>query len=162
MPILSAILVWRFDECVSASGSVPCIVVSTAAVAKEIFQHNDAVFSSRRSTLNSEVTYGRKSMGTAPYGPYWRQIRKVYSQELFSPRRQASYESSKLEEIRHMMKNLLNECKQGNDVNLKSWSTGVTGNIMTRMLMNKRYSKRQSTCFKPVSREFFRHNWSRS
>jgi len=120
-------------------GSMPCIVVSTAAVAKEIFQHNDAVFSSRRTTLNSEVTYGRKSMGTAPYGPYWRQTRKVYSQELFSPRRQASYESSKLEEIRHMMKNLLNECKQGNDVNLKSWSTGVTANIMTRMLMNKRF-----------------------
>ena len=140
---------------------MPCIVVSTAAVAKEIFQHNDAVFSSRRRTLNSEVTYDRKSMGTAPYGPYWRQTRKVYSQELFNPRRQASYESAKLEEIRHMMKNLLNESKQGNDVNLKSWSTGVTANIMTRMLMNKRYPKRRSTCFKLVSREFFRHNWSR-
>ena len=138
MPILSTILVWRFDVCVSASGSVPCIVVSTAAVAKEIFQNNDAVFSSRPNTLNSVVTYGRKSMGTAPYGPYWRQTRKVFNQELFNPRRQATYERSKLEEIRHMMKNLLNESKKGNDVNLKSWSTGVTANIMTRMLMNKR------------------------
>lgn len=138
MPILSTILVWRFDVCVSASGSVPCIVVSTAAVAKEIFQNNDAVFSSRPNLLNYVVKYDRKTMGSAPYGPYWRQARKVANQELFNPRRHVSYERSRLEEIRHMMKILLNQLKQGNVVNLKSWSTGVTANIMTRMLMNKR------------------------
>ena len=130
---------WRFDVCVSASGSVPCIVVSTAAVAKEIFQNNDAVFSSRPNLLVYNVKTGRKSMGTAPYGPFWRQARKVANQELFNHRRHASYEKSRLEEIRHMMKNLLSESKQGNVVNLKSWSTGVTANVMTQMLMKKRY-----------------------
>ena len=146
---------WRFDVCVSASGSVPCIVVSTAAVAKEIFQNNDAVFSSRPNMLSYVVKHGRKTMGTAPYGPYWRQTRKVANQELFNPRRHASYEKSRLEEIRHMMKFLLGESKQGNVVNLKSWSTGVTANVMTQMLMNKRYLKTAINLLQPVSRECF-------
>ena len=91
MPISSTILVWRFDGCVSASGSVPCIVVSTAAVTKEIFQNNDAVFSSWQNLLSYVVKYDRKTMGTAPYRHYWRQARRVANQELFNPRRRASY-----------------------------------------------------------------------
>jgi len=66
---------WRCDVCVSASGSVPCTVVSTAAVAKEIFLNNDAVFSSRPNLLSYVVKYDRKTMGTTPNGAYWQQAR---------------------------------------------------------------------------------------
>ena len=122
-------------------GSQPCIVVSTAAVAKELFQLNDAVFSSRPRRLFLTVFLGTaeyKNLVGAPYGPHWRQLRKLCNMELFSPRRQASYQKMRTEEIHNMMRILLENSQSGKASNLKLWLYGATVNIMTRMLVNKR------------------------
>ena len=123
------------------SGSVPCIVVSTAAVAREIFQTQDATFSSRPKLLAFKLLKDDQNMATSPYGPYWRQLRKIANSELFSPRRHASYANARAEEIRFMMQVLVDESRRGEAINLRSWLHGVTDNIMTQMLMNRRYSK---------------------
>lgn len=121
------------------SGSVPCIVVSTAAVAREIFQTQDATFSSRPKLLAFKLLKDDQNIATSPYGPYWRRLRKIAKTELFSPQRHASYANTRAEEIRFMMQVLVDESRRGEAINLKSWLHGVNDNIMTRMLMNKRY-----------------------
>lgn len=123
------------------AGSQPCIVVSTAAVAKELFQTNDATFSSRPkkvffSILNGSEDY--KNLAAAPYGPHWQGLRKFYNSELFCPKRVASYQQYRTKEVHHMMKVLIARASKGHEVRIREWVSGVTGNIITRMLINKR------------------------
>lgn len=81
-----------------------------------------------------------KNFSGAPYGLYWRQLRKLCNAELFSPQRHASYMHIRTEEVHHMMKDLLtNYAAKGDTVNLKEKLFGVAANNMTRMLTNKRY-----------------------
>ena len=126
-------------------GSMPCIVVSTAAAARELFRTNDAIFCGRPQKLIWTILGGGsteyKSLGSAaPDGPYWPQLRKLCRTELFSHKRHASYETVRTEEIHHMMKLLLEmSCNGETVINLKGWLYGVTVNNMTRMLVNKRF-----------------------
>lgn len=122
-------------------GQVPCLVVCTAAAAKDLFKSHDAAFSNRPKRLDHRVISGTtyKSLTSAPYGPYWRQVRRVCNTELFSPAQHASHERFRRQEIHSMMKALLQPSQTGDAVDLQSWSTGVTANNMTRMLINKRY-----------------------
>lgn len=123
------------------TGSQPCIVVSTAAVAKELFQTNDATFSSRPKRVFFSIINGNddyKNLSAAPYGPHWRRLRKFYNLELFSPKRVASYQQHRAEEVHHMMKVLIAQANKGHEVRIREWASGVIGNIMTRMLINKR------------------------
>ena len=116
-------------------------MVSTASVAEELFQTNDANFSSRPTRLYWNVRSGSteyKDFG-APYGKYWRQLRKLCNTELFSPKRQASYEKVRTEEVHDMLRSLLEESRSGNAVNLRLKLYGVAANNMTRMLTNKRF-----------------------
>ncbi|KAK8655953.1 hypothetical protein V6N13_108515 [Hibiscus sabdariffa] len=58
-------------------GSVPTIVVSSPQAAELFLKTHDLVFTSRPKTQASEyLSYGAKGMGLAPYGSYWRMVRK--------------------------------------------------------------------------------------
>ena len=124
------------------AGSVPCIVVSTAEVARELFQTHDANFSSRPRRLVWRVLHNYddnfKVMGSAPYGPYWRNLRKFFNEEMFSPKCLAAREGIRMEEIQHMTAILLDDAQQGRVVNLKRWLWGVTSNTITRIFCNRR------------------------
>ena len=125
-------------------GSMPCIVISTAAAARELFRTNDAIFCGRPKKLFWTIFGGSteyKSIASAPPdGPYWPQLRKLCRTELFSPKRHASYETIRTVEIHYMMKLLLEmSCNEGTVINLKVWLFGVTANNLTRMLVNKRF-----------------------
>ncbi|KAG0599533.1 hypothetical protein M758_12G159400 [Ceratodon purpureus] len=121
-------------------GSVPCLIISTAAAAKEVFQTNDVSFSSRPKGLYFEIISDNyKTLVLTPYGPYWRQLRKFSSSELFSAKRHASYRGVREEELRNMLAILLETSEKGEAVNVKSWLYEVSANVMTRMLINKRY-----------------------
>jgi cytochrome P450 len=118
---------------------VPCVIISTAAAAKEVFQSNDVSFSSRPKGLFFEILSDYKTLVLTPYGPYWRQLRKFSSIELFSAKRHASYRGVREEELRNMMAILLETSQKGEPVNVKSWLYELSANVMTRMLINKRY-----------------------
>ena len=99
-------------------------MVSTADVAKELCQTNDVVFSSRpaHKLANIVLSFGsteHKNLSDAPYGPYWRQLRRFCTTELFSATRHASYERVRAEEIQNMMQSLLEESKKGDAIDLK-------------------------------------------
>ncbi|KAK3157416.1 hypothetical protein QOZ80_2AG0121900 [Eleusine coracana subsp. coracana] len=69
-------------------GQIDTIVVSSAAAAQEVLQAKDIIFASRPSLLGPEmVCYGGKDIAFAPYGSYWRSLRKVAVLELLSTRK---------------------------------------------------------------------------
>jgi len=124
-------------------GSQPCIVISTAAVAKEFYKTVDASFGSRPKRLSWTVWHhgdeNYRTLSVTSDLPYWRRLRRFFNAELFSPKRHASQREIRAEEIRHMMKLLVKDCKKGEPVDIKAWLYGVTSNTMTRIIVGKRF-----------------------
>ena len=57
-------------------------------IAKECFTVHEKVFSTRPSTLASRLLgYNNAMFGFGPYGPYWREMRKIVTIELLSNHR---------------------------------------------------------------------------
>ncbi|KAG0605926.1 hypothetical protein M758_9G098800 [Ceratodon purpureus] len=121
-------------------GSFPCVVVSSADVARQVAKNNDQDFLCRPEGILIEKTGpdGFKTMSSLPYGDAWRNLRKICTVELFTKRRLAFFEQGRAEELREMLKDIQKEAARGLTVNLRDKLGISTLNIMTRMLLNKR------------------------
>ncbi|GMN32054.1 hypothetical protein TIFTF001_044648 [Ficus carica] len=81
-------------------GQVPTIVVSTPEFAKMVMRTHDVIFASRPRNLTSEILlYDSTDIVFAPYGEYWRQLRKICMQELLSTSRVESFRPIREEEM---------------------------------------------------------------
>ncbi|KAE8716306.1 putative Cytochrome P450 82A3 [Hibiscus syriacus] len=61
------------------------LVVSSWETAKECLTINDKAFATRPKLLSAKIlTYNYAMITSAPYGPYWRQVRKFATIELLS------------------------------------------------------------------------------
>ena len=81
-------------------GQVPTIVVSSPEFAEEVMRTHDAVFASRPRVLFAEImVYNCTDIGFSPYGEYWRQLRKICTQELLSTARVQSFRPIREEEL---------------------------------------------------------------
>uniref|UniRef100_A0A0D3FSN9 Cytochrome P450 99A2 n=1 Tax=Oryza barthii TaxID=65489 RepID=A0A0D3FSN9_9ORYZ len=66
-------------------GQIDTVVVSSPAAAQEVLRDKDVMFASRPSLLVSEIfCYDNLDVGFAPYGAYWRMLRKLCTVELLS------------------------------------------------------------------------------
>ncbi|XP_026450852.1 cytochrome P450 71D8-like [Papaver somniferum] len=75
-------------------GEVSAIVVSSPKVAEQIIKTHDLSFVDREELLTVKIlTYGYKDVAFAPYGDYWRQMKKIFTLELLSARRVQSFRS---------------------------------------------------------------------
>eukprot|EP01018_Ginkgo_biloba_P005071 Gb_27804 [translate_table: standard] len=92
-------------------GSVPTVVASTPEMAKEFLKTHDLNFASRPATCAGKyVTYNSTDVGFAPYGPYWRKMRKVCMLELLSAKRIESMKFIREEEIAVMRERIMKQC----------------------------------------------------
>lgn len=81
-------------------GSIPTLVISSADVAREILLHHDLIFSSRPQLYSpKKLSYGFNDISFAPYGEYWREVRKITILELLSHKRVNSFSSVREEEV---------------------------------------------------------------
>lgn len=124
---------------VSAAGSVPYVVVSTAEAARELFKANDEHLSSRPKILSFSILTEYRTMAFAPNpGKLWHSLRRFAANELLSPKRVASYEGIRKEELSNSMQALLETSNRGEAINLHYWLFQTSANLTTRMLVNKR------------------------
>ena len=64
------------------------LVVSSWEIAKECFTTNDKVFANRPKGVALEALgYNYAMIGFSPYGPFWRQVRKMATLEVLSNHR---------------------------------------------------------------------------
>ncbi|CAN6286168.1 unnamed protein product [Urochloa humidicola] len=69
-------------------GTVPAVVVSSPAAAREVMKTHDADCCSRPDTPGARrLSYGHKDVAFAPYNQYWREMRNVFIVEMLSMRR---------------------------------------------------------------------------
>ncbi|XP_004291926.1 PREDICTED: cytochrome P450 CYP82D47-like [Fragaria vesca subsp. vesca] len=146
------------------------LIVSSWDMAKECLTTNDRVFANRPKLLVSEVMgYNYAMFGFSPYGPYWRQMRKVATLELLSNHRLESLNHVRESEVKTCIKNIYNLWKQNKNsdhvlVDMKRWFGDVTVSTMFRMVVGKRRlletsserEKEENERYRKATREFFR------
>ncbi|QHO43567.1 hypothetical protein HN873_016966 [Arachis hypogaea] len=127
-------------------GGTETIVVSNWEIAKECFTTNDMAVSSRPKTIAMEnLTYNFAAFGLGPYGPYWRELRKIVTLELLSNRRIELLGDVRVSEVQASVNELYSlwSRKKNNDgyvlVEMKEWFSRLTFNTVLRMIAGKRY-----------------------
>ncbi|PON94076.1 Cytochrome P450, E-class, group I [Trema orientale] len=85
-------------------GQVPTVVVSSPEYAKEVMRTHDVVFAFRPRVLYLQIMfYNSTSMGSAPYGEYWRRLRKIYREEVLSTKRVQSFRPIREKEMLNLV-----------------------------------------------------------
>lgn len=124
------------------------LIVSDWEIAKECFTVKDLVFCNRPKSLAAEILgYNYAMMGFSPYGPYWRQIRKIATLELLSNHRLERLKNIRESEVKASvkeiydlwMKNKGSTTKEPVLVELKRWFGKITLNVGLRMVVGKSF-----------------------
>ncbi|XP_020586356.1 cytochrome P450 71A1-like [Phalaenopsis equestris] len=88
-------------------GSVPTLIVSSPSVAQKIVRKHDLIFASRPSLKASRMLfYNNNDIAFAPYGEYWRQMKKVCVTNLLSLKMIKSFSLVRMEEVSLMMERI--------------------------------------------------------
>ncbi|KAK0577776.1 hypothetical protein LWI29_038437 [Acer saccharum] len=124
------------------------LVVSDWEIAKECLTTNDKVFANRPKTIAMELLgYNYSMVGFSPYGPYWRQARKITTLELLSNHRLEKLKHVRQFEMRTSVKELYevwskNKSSGSNKVlvEMKRWFGDVTLNVILKLIVGKRCS----------------------
>ncbi|XP_058070553.1 cytochrome P450 71A1-like [Magnolia sinica] len=122
-------------------GNSPTLVVSSAEMAEEILKTHDLVFASRPLPCPyaaRQLLYGGTDLAFAPYGEYWRQIRKICVLELLSGKRVQSFAFIREEEVGSMIE----EIKGSNSisaVDLTDMFLSLSSGIISRVALGKKY-----------------------
>ncbi|CAN0900812.1 Trimethyltridecatetraene synthase [Linum grandiflorum] len=121
-------------------GSYPVVVVSSPDMAKQVLKTNDHLLAGRpQMAAGKYTTYNYRNITWAPYGPYWRQGRKIYLTELFSSKRLASYEYIRVEERRAFAARLFSTSGGGAEVVLKDHLSRLTLSVISRIVLGRKY-----------------------
>ncbi|MBA0820279.1 hypothetical protein Gohar_025486 [Gossypium harknessii] len=129
-------------------GYNPTVVVSSADIVREIVKNHDIVFSNRpRTTAVDILFYGCKDMAFAPYGEYWRQVKKISVVELFSHRRVHSFQFVRDEEVELLINKIRSASLKGQSINLSEMLTSVFSNIVSRCVLSHK-SEDEDGCSK--------------
>ncbi|KAM0044484.1 putative cytochrome P450 [Helianthus debilis subsp. tardiflorus] len=126
-------------------GSQRAMVVSSWQLVKECFTTNDRCFASRPSMAVSRyMGYNSAVFALAPYGPYWREIRKMVILELLTSQRIEKHKNVRDSEAKYLVNEfyslILKNGTRKTVVNMTKWFEHVTFNIIVRMLAGKRFS----------------------
>ncbi|XP_065848125.1 cytochrome P450 CYP82D47-like [Euphorbia lathyris] len=123
-------------------GIHPTLVVSNNDIAKECLTQNDRAFASRPKSLAAEILgYNDQMIGFAPYGDYWRQIRKIATIELLSSYRLDKLKHVREAEVKAAVRDLYREWsnKENQNVEMKRWFFDITSNVILKIIIGKRY-----------------------
>ncbi|KAG9443571.1 hypothetical protein H6P81_014911 [Aristolochia fimbriata] len=114
-------------------GEIPTLVVTSIEAAKEILKTHDQNFAYRPLMPTMRYhTYEFKDMMMAPYGAYWRQIRKICVVEVLSAKRVESFRFIREEEMLNLMQAVSTAAEAKSPVNLTGEMYSAISNVLAR------------------------------
>nr|AMZ03395.1 cytochrome P450 CYP82D63 [Plectranthus barbatus] len=141
------------------------VVVSSWEIAKELFTTCDAHISSRpRLRATEHLSCNLAMFGFSPYGPYWRQIRKLVTTELLSARRLELQRDVRVSENAILVDTLYKLWEEKRDgsgrvlVDMKQCFGELNLNVILRVVAGRRFhggGDSEETRCREVMREFF-------
>jgi len=119
-------------------GEVSTIVISSPECAKEVMKTHDINFATRPKVLAIDVlNYNCTSIAFAPYGNYWKEVRKISMLEFLSQKRVNSYEAIREEELFNLVKWI--DAQKGSLVNLTEAVLSFIYTIASRAALGKKF-----------------------
>ncbi|GER27579.1 cytochrome P450 superfamily protein [Striga asiatica] len=116
-------------------GTFPVIVASSTDMAKQFLKTHDAVFASRPPLSSGKyLSFNYSDMSFAPYGPSWRQARKIYMSEIFNAKSLESTEKIRAEESSNLISRLFS--LSGKPVVLRDYLMRYTLLTVCRMVFS--------------------------
>nr|UUY85546.1 camptothecin hydroxylase [Camptotheca acuminata] len=121
-------------------GTRSILVVSSPSAVEECLIKNDIIFANRpRSMILDLSSFNYSIFSWAPYGHYWRSLRRLAVVELFTSRSLQTSSNIRKEEIHNLLCHLFKFSKSGTQkLQLKYWFSLLTFNIITRLVAGKR------------------------
>ncbi|KAK2990320.1 hypothetical protein RJ640_003592 [Escallonia rubra] len=118
-------------------GEISVIVVSTPQMAKEVPKSHDIAFANRQELLAARIiVYNNTNVAFAPYGSYWRHMRRICTLELLSAKKVRSFRSIREEEVWHLTESI--QSSLGTTINLTEKLYLLINVIICRAVFGKR------------------------
>ncbi|CAI9103605.1 OLC1v1002122C2 [Oldenlandia corymbosa var. corymbosa] len=115
-------------------GEVSAIVVSSPRATKEFLKTHDVAFADRPSfTVGNIIFYNYSDIIFCPYSDYWRQMRKICTQELLSTKNVRSLGSIRQDEVLKLVSSI----KQGVIVNVTRKVCAYTSSMICRAVFGQ-------------------------
>ncbi|XP_021901203.1 cytochrome P450 71B34-like [Carica papaya] len=115
-------------------GSVPLVVVSSPETAREILKVHDTDTCSRPKLLGTgNYSYNYLDIAFAPFGEYWREMRKISVLELFSNKRVQSFRFIREEEVDSLVESVSQSAASKSPVDLSEKLLFLTANVIWRV-----------------------------
>ncbi|XP_023768843.1 cytochrome P450 Tp9025 [Lactuca sativa] len=112
-------------------GQISAVIVSSPRIAKEVLKTHDVALADRPKTFGSElVLYRNTDIALAPYGEYWRQMKKIASLELLSAKKVQSFGLIREQELCGFMNFL--RISSGKPINIHKTITELVNNVVCK------------------------------
>ncbi|XP_054778522.1 cytochrome P450 71D8-like [Prosopis cineraria] len=113
-------------------GEISTVVVSSPDMAKEIMKTHDLAFVHRPQISSARIfAYGATDIAFAPYGEYWRQMKKICILELLSAKKVQSFSYIRQDEVSKLIVSVGSSVGSVVDLTAKIYS--LTCAIVTRV-----------------------------
>ncbi|KAE8698053.1 CYP736A12 protein [Hibiscus syriacus] len=123
-------------------GLMPVIVVSSPEAAELFLKTHDLVFASRPPLEASKyISYNQQNLVFAPYGSYWRNMRKMCTLELLSNHKISSFRSMRKQEADLLVHRIRVAAAACVAVDLSSMITSFSTDVACRMVIGKKYNR---------------------
>nr|CAB3497466.1 unnamed protein product [Digitaria exilis] len=124
-------------------GSVPTLVVSSSAAAREVMKAHDADCCSRPDTPGARrLSYDHKDVAFAPYSEYWREMRKLFVVEFLSMRRVQAASYAREAEVDKLVARLA-AMAGGEPVQLEDHAFGLMDGVIGTVAFGNIYGTEQ-------------------
>ncbi|KAG5043386.1 hypothetical protein JHK87_007301 [Glycine soja] len=126
-------------------GSVPCVVASTPEAAKEFLKTHENSFSNRPQSFAVDyLTYGSQDFSFAPYGPYWKFMKKICMSELLGGHTLSQLLPVRRQETLRFLRLMLQRGKAAEAIDVGRELLRLSNNVVSRMIMSQTCSEDDS------------------
>ncbi|GJS08323.1 cytochrome P450 93A3-like protein [Tanacetum coccineum] len=113
-------------------------------MATEFLKTNEEAFLNRPvNSTQDYISYGSKNFVFAPYGPYWKFMKKIIVSQLLNGKTLDLLSSVRHDEVNHFIKLIYGHAKIGTSLNLNVELVKLTNNVISRMVWNKRCTDKE-------------------
>ncbi|XP_039133217.1 cytochrome P450 736A117-like [Dioscorea cayenensis subsp. rotundata] len=118
-------------------GQIPTLILSSSSAVRSMTKSHDIAFSSRPNLkVPRQLVYNSKNISFSPYGPYWRQSRKLSVLHLLSTKRVLSFRPIQNSELSIMLSHISNHSPSG-PINLSETINFFTTNILCKVALGR-------------------------
>ncbi|XP_050367662.1 licodione synthase-like [Argentina anserina] len=134
-------------------GSIPCIVVTSPELAKEILKSHELSFVNRLQTTVVETMTYNASFAFGPYGNIWKYTKKLIANKLLSSRSVDNFGAIRNQEYIRLLRLLAKKAETSESVNLSEELPRLSHNVIGQMMMGNYSSTSRAEEMASVVRE---------